>query len=84
MNTKNLIVICVAVYLVVMSIGLLFWPTVYRYQNMKVGGHWILGRINRVTGGLMVCHAKSGGWVPIGEVEFEKETPRRLGRGFGR
>jgi hypothetical protein len=46
MNTKIIAIICVTVIL----IGILFWPTLYRYEKITSQGETILVRINRLTG----------------------------------
>lgn len=89
MNTKNLIVICVAFYITTMTIGLLWWPTVYRYETVTFGSIELIVRINRLTGSVMEYSFNTGSWrsswVSIGQVEEETKTPRKLGRGtFGR
>ena len=46
MKTKNLIVICITLLIV----GILFYPTLYRYEKTSVEGNTFPVRINRVTG----------------------------------
>lgn len=46
MNTKTSIVVCVTLLLA----GVLFWPTLYRYEKMDFQGLSTLVRSNRVTG----------------------------------
>jgi hypothetical protein len=46
MNTKTSIVLCVTWLLA----GVLFWPTLYRYEKMDFQGLSTLVRINRLTG----------------------------------
>ena len=46
MNTKRLLVVCVTLLLA----GVLFWPTLYRYEKMDFQGLSTIARINRLTG----------------------------------
>ena len=46
MNTKNLLIVCVTLLIV----GVLFWPTLYRYERIDVQGLSAPVRINRLTG----------------------------------
>lgn len=46
MNTKNLVIICTTIIL----IGILFWPTLYRYDKTVLNGNTIPIKINRLTG----------------------------------
>lgn len=57
MNTKNIIVICIALIL----IGLLFWPTLYRYEHMIVNGTTLPVKIFRLTGSAEVLYGSE--WV---------------------
>jgi hypothetical protein len=85
MSTKNLIAICIFLYLITVTVGLLFWPTVYRYENLSLKGHMMLGRINRLSGQVRICDMTTGDWVSAGEIDFpEQDDPRRrtYGRGF--
>lgn len=58
MNTKNLLIICVTLLMA----GVLFWPTVYRYERIDFQGLQTLVRINRLTG--YTEHYMLGHWVP--------------------
>ena len=46
MNTKRLLIVCVTLLLA----GVLFWPTLYRYEKMDFQGLSTIARINRLTG----------------------------------
>jgi len=46
MNTKNIIIICIALFLA----GIIFWPTLYRYDKITISGNSFPVRINRLTG----------------------------------
>src|SRR3989304_9570841 len=46
MKTKNIIIICATFIL----FGILFWPTLYQYENITIGGNSFPVRINRLTG----------------------------------
>jgi len=46
MKTRNLLIVCVTVILG----GVLFWPTLYRYEKMDFQGLSTLVRINRLAG----------------------------------
>ena len=58
MNTKKLLIVCGTLLLA----GLLFWPTLYRYEKMDFQGLSTLVRINRLTG--YTEHYMLGQWVP--------------------
>ncbi|CAG1065734.1 hypothetical protein BAC1_01322 [uncultured bacterium] len=46
MKTKNILIICVTLIL----FGIFFWPTLYHYDKMTVGGNMFPVRTNRLTG----------------------------------
>jgi len=57
MKVKHLIIICI----ILLIAGILFWPTLYRYEKINIAGYSFPMKINRITG-----HAKifySGEWV---------------------
>lgn len=58
MNTKNLLIVCVTLLIA----GVLFWPTLYRYEKIDFQGLQTLVRINRLTG--YTEHYMLGQWVP--------------------
>jgi hypothetical protein len=66
-NTKNLLIVCVTLLLA----GVLFWPTLYRYNKIDVQGLPTLVRINRLTG--YTEHLMLGQWVRVTEKEKKKQ-----------
>lgn len=68
MRTSNLLIVCVTLILG----GLLFWPTLYRYEKMDFQGLSTLVRINRLTG--HTDHYMLGQWVPEDAVEKQRES----------
>lgn len=65
MNTKNIVIICVTV----IFIGIFFWPTLYRYEKIKInngfgGGTEAILKINRITGYTEICFGTSG-WMSV-------------------
>ena len=46
MRTRNIVIICVAL----LAAGILFWPTLYRYDKMTSGELSVPMRMNRLTG----------------------------------
>ncbi len=67
MNTKNLLIVCVTLLLA----GVLFWPTLYRYDKIDLQGLPTLVRINRLTG--YTEHLMLGQWVRVTEKEKKKQ-----------
>ena len=47
MKEKNIIIICALIFVTLIAGGVLFWPTLYRYE--RIGGEFPV-RINRFTG----------------------------------
>jgi hypothetical protein len=68
MKTRNLLIVCVAVILS----GVLFWPTLYRYEKMDFQGLSTLVRINRLTGNTE--YYMLGQWVPEKPQKKEKAS----------
>lgn len=67
MQTKNLIIICITLLIA----GILFWPTLYRYDKVSVmRGRSLLVRVNRLTG--YTEFLGRSGWVPVGKVGRKK------------
>lgn len=58
MKTRNLLIVCVTLLLA----GVLFWPTLYRYDKIDFQGLLTLVRINRITG--YTEYYMLGQWVP--------------------
>jgi hypothetical protein len=58
MKTSHLLILIVAAFVA----GILFWPTLYRYDKMTVGGGTFPVRTNRVTG--YTEFFRGGEWVP--------------------
>lgn len=58
MKTKDLLIICATLLLA----GVLFWPTLYRYEKIDFQGLLTLARINRLTG--YTEYYMLGQWVP--------------------
>ncbi|UCB48887.1 MAG: hypothetical protein JSW56_17500 [Deltaproteobacteria bacterium] len=68
MKTRNLLIVCVTLLLA----GVLFWPTLYRYDKIDFQGLSTLVRINRLTG--YTEYYMLGQWVPEGLVEKQRES----------
>ncbi len=58
MRTTNLIVICITLIIA----GVIFWPTLYRYDRITIRNNSLPLRINRLTG--YTEHFVLGEWVP--------------------
>jgi len=50
MREKNTIIICTIVCITLIICGILFWPTLYRYDKIKLGDDTFPFRVNRITG----------------------------------
>lgn len=50
MREKNVIILCGIICTTLIICGILFWPTLYRYDKVKVGESTLPVRINRLTG----------------------------------
>jgi hypothetical protein len=70
MNTKIVIIFCSTVIIV----GILFWPTIYRYDKIVTKNYTIPIRINRITGYTEEYHPAAGGWVSFSE---EKDVTKK-------
>ncbi len=68
MKTTNLIIIFVCITLLIA--GVLFWPTLHRYDKVAIRGNLSPIRINRLTG--YTEYFEDGKWNP--EEEHEKIT----------
>ena len=68
MNTKNLLIICVTLLIA----GVLFWPTVYRYDKIDFQGLQTLVRINRLTG--YTEHYMLGQWIPEKALKKQRKS----------
>lgn len=58
MNTKNITIICATLIL----IGILFWPTQYRYDKITLQGNTLPVRTHRLTG--YTEYFLMGKWIP--------------------
>lgn len=58
MNTKSIAIICATLIL----IGLLFWPTLYRYDKMTLQGNTFPVKTHRLTG--YTKYFLMGRWIP--------------------
>ena len=70
MNTKRLLIVCVTLLLA----GVLFWPTLYRYEKMDFQGLSTIVRINRLTG--HTEYFMLGQWVAEKPQKKEKTSQR--------
>ena len=70
MKTKNLIIIC----LTLLIAGIIFWPTLYRYERMTIRGNSLPVRINRLTG--YTEYFVLGKWVPERDQEKKQKGTR--------
>lgn len=68
MNTKTSIVVCVTLLLA----GVLFWPTLYRYEKIDFQGLSTLVRSNRLTG--HTEYYMLGQWVPEKAQKKQRES----------
>ncbi len=60
-NSK--IVICAMVCVILIIFGILFWPTLYRYDKIKYRESTLPIRINRITGYTKILHPE--GWRQV-------------------
>jgi hypothetical protein len=71
MQTRNLIILCV----VALIVGVLFWPTLYRYERFSLGkGRSFPARINRITGSAAYFDGKA--WVEEQPAQPVKVLPQ--------
>ena len=68
MTTKSIAIICATLIL----IGLLFWPTLYRYDKMTIQGNIFPVRTHRLTG--YTEYFLMGKWIPQGGQERSKQS----------
>lgn len=68
MNTKSIAIICATLILS----GLLFWPTLYRYDKMTLQGDTLPVRIHRLTG--YTEYFLMGKWIPQEGQEKSKQS----------
>lgn len=62
------------VCITVIICGILFWPTLYRYDSMRDGKKTIPVRINRITGATEILLGEPG-WKPVPKLEpFKPEN----------
>lgn len=57
MNTKSITIICVTIII----LAALFWPTLYKYDKMIIGGNSFPVKINRITGNTQ--YFRVGKWI---------------------
>lgn len=89
MNNKSLIAI---IFIFALVIGFCFWPTIFRYEKMKIGNEEVPLRINRLTGSTEVWaltnwvqESKLGDPEALSEEELSKLTGNcSLEQGFFR
>jgi len=68
MNTKTTAIICGTLILV----GILFWPTLYRYDNTTLHGNTLPVRSHRLTG--FTEYLLMGKWYPQEGQKIRKNT----------
>ena len=68
MNTKSIGILCVTAVV----IGVLFWPTLYRYDTMTLVGNTLPVRMNRLTGNTE--YFTMGQWLAQKDEEAEKKS----------
>ena len=68
MTGRTKVIIACIVSVVVLLVLAFGWPTLYRYDTMKLGTTELLVRTNRITGESEVL-APGKGWVPQGQRE---------------
>jgi len=69
MNTKNLLIVCGTLLIA----GVLFWPTLYRYDKTSVQGLSAPVRINRLTG--YTEYLLLGEWRPVVQKKQRESRP---------
>ena len=75
MKTKNLLIICVAIFiplLIVLVFGFLLWPTLYHYEEIRLGSISTPVRINRLTGHTEKYSPMAGEWIAAKEDEEQR------------
>lgn len=70
MKTKHLIIICITLLIA----GILFWPTLYRYEKTTFGGDSFPVKINRITGQTKMYYL--GEWMA--PLKNKKETKNMI------
>ena len=50
MREKNTIIVCATVCVTLIICGIIFWPTLFRYDKIKFGESTLPFRVNRITG----------------------------------
>ena len=78
MKRKNLIIVCICICATLLIAGVLFWPTLYRYDKTTYGGHSILIRINRLTG--YTERFIGGKWYPERGHEKKEKKKKEIQR----
>jgi hypothetical protein len=68
MSSKKLLIVCVTLLIA----GVLFWPTLYRYEKIDFQGLSTIVRINRLTG--YTEHYILGKWVPQKVQKKQRES----------
>jgi hypothetical protein len=69
MNIKLILIIC---SFLILS-GVLFWPTIYRYDSMTINGNKLPIKTNRITG--FTEYYSAGGWISQGAQKKGKIIP---------
>ena len=68
MNTKSIAILCATAVV----IGILFWPTLYRYDTMTLQGNTLPVRTNRLTGSTE--YFLMGQWIAQKSQEAKKKS----------
>lgn len=63
MREKNVIILCIIICTTLIICGILFWPTLYRYDKIKYGESTLPVRLNRITGNTEIL--RLDGWRAV-------------------
>jgi len=73
MKTRNLVVVCITIFVILLLIGILFWPTLYRYEKLMVDDKTpVLVRTNRLTKYTEKYNIANGKWVST--VKYQRKS----------
>lgn len=69
MKENNIVIICGIICITLIICGVLFWPTLYRYDKTKRGDNQLIVRVNRLTGYTDILYESR--WQPIIKNRFQ-------------
>jgi hypothetical protein len=73
MKEKNIIILCGIICTALIICGILFWPTLYRYDKIKYGLRTLPIRVNRITGYTEIL--RLSGWRGVKVEKVIKALP---------